>query len=169
MAEARRTGHPYPDRDVPRRHQGDGRGRGNPDRTRRHDLTRGARGTADGEGLRGRLRSLEIDYATHTMTVKGKTIREGDWISLDGTTGEVIEGKVATRPSEVLQRACRQVARPEGRPRVQQYATHHAVGRQVPPVEDPHERRPARPGELNAVAFGAEGIGLCRTEHMFFG
>src|SRR5512140_1606218 len=47
--------------------------------------------------------ALEIDYATHTMNVKGKVIREGDWISLDGTTGEVIEGKVATKPSEVLQ------------------------------------------------------------------
>src|SRR5207247_4519558 len=46
--------------------------------------------------------ALEIDYTTHTMTVNGKVVREGDWVSLDGTTGEVIEGKVATRASEVL-------------------------------------------------------------------
>ena len=44
---------------------------------------------------------LEIDYATHTMNVKGKTIREGDWISLDGSTGEVIEGKLPTNRSLV--------------------------------------------------------------------
>ena len=46
---------------------------------------------------------LDIDYGTHTMKVNGKVVREGDWISLDGTTGEVIDGKVPTKPSEVLQ------------------------------------------------------------------
>src|SRR5512136_543232 len=45
---------------------------------------------------------LEVDYGTHTMRVNGKVIREGDWLSIDGTTGEVIEGRVATKPSEIL-------------------------------------------------------------------
>ena len=46
---------------------------------------------------------LEIDYGKRTLTVKGRTLKEGDWISLDGTTGQVIEGKIETKPSEVLQ------------------------------------------------------------------
>ncbi len=46
---------------------------------------------------------LLIDYGDHTMTVKGRALKEGDWISIDGTTGEVIEGRINTKPSEVLQ------------------------------------------------------------------
>ena len=112
--------------------------------------------------------SLEIDYATHTMTVKGKKIREGDWISLDGTTGEVIEGKVATRPSEVLRVLVDKSLDPKDAPVYQQYA-------RIMQWADKHRRLKIRTNAdqpdqaLNAVAFGAEGIGLCRTEHMFFG
>jgi pyruvate,orthophosphate dikinase len=47
--------------------------------------------------------TLEIDYKARTMTVKGQTLREGDWISIDGTTGEVIAGQIKTKPSEILQ------------------------------------------------------------------
>ena len=46
---------------------------------------------------------LLIDYGDHTMTVKGRALKEGDWISIDGSTGEVIEGRLNTKPSEVLQ------------------------------------------------------------------
>ena len=112
--------------------------------------------------------SLEIDYATHTMTVKGKKIREGDWISLDGTTGEVIEGKVATRPSEVLRVLVDKSLDPKDAPVYQQYA-------RIMQWADKYRRLKIRTNAdqpdqaLNAVAFGAEGIGLCRTEHMFFG
>jgi pyruvate,orthophosphate dikinase len=112
--------------------------------------------------------SLEIDYATHTMTVKGKKIREGDWISLDGTTGEVIEGKVATRPSEVLRVLVDKSLDPKDAPVYQQYA-------RIMQWADRYRRLKIRTNAdqpdqaLNAVAFGAEGIGLCRTEHMFFG
>jgi pyruvate,orthophosphate dikinase len=111
--------------------------------------------------------SLEIDYATHTMTVKGKKIREGDWISLDGTTGEVIEGKVATRPSEVLRVLVDKSLDPKDAPVYQQYA-------RIMQWADRYRRLKIRTNadqpdqSLNAVAFGAEGIGLCRTEHMFF-
>ena len=112
--------------------------------------------------------SLEIDYSTHTMTVKGKKIREGDWISLDGTTGEVIEGKVATRPSEVLRVLVDKSLAPKDAPVYQQYA-------RIMQWADKYRRLRIRTNAdqpdqaLNAVAFGAEGIGLCRTEHMFFG
>jgi pyruvate,orthophosphate dikinase len=112
--------------------------------------------------------SLEIDYGTHTMTVKGKKIREGDWISLDGTTGEVIEGKVATRPSEVLRVLVDKSLDPKDAPVYQQYA-------RIMQWADKYRRLRIRTNAdqpdqaLNAVAFGAEGIGLCRTEHMFFG
>ncbi|HSQ74436.1 MAG TPA: pyruvate, phosphate dikinase [Bacteroidota bacterium] len=111
---------------------------------------------------------LEIDYATHTMTVKGKTVREGDWISLDGTTGEVIEGKLPTKPSEVLQVLIDKTLDPKDAPIYQQYnkimdwADKYRVLKIRTNADQPDQSR-------NAVAFGAEGIGLCRTEHMFFG
>jgi pyruvate,orthophosphate dikinase len=112
--------------------------------------------------------ALEIDYGTHTMTVKGKKVREGDWISLDGTTGEVIEGKVATRPSEVLRVLIDKSLDPKEAPVYQQYA-------RIMQWADKYRRLKIRTNadqpdqSSNAVAFGAEGIGLCRTEHMFFG
>jgi pyruvate,orthophosphate dikinase len=112
--------------------------------------------------------TLEIDYGTHTMRVKGKLIKEGDWISLDGTTGEVIEGKVPTKPSEVLQVLIDKTLDPKNAPVYAQYAT-------IMSWADKYRRLKIRTNAdqpdqaINAVAFGAEGIGLCRTEHMFFG
>ncbi|MBM2845515.1 MAG: pyruvate phosphate dikinase [Bacteroidetes bacterium] len=112
--------------------------------------------------------ALEIDYATHTMRVKGKVVREGDWVSLDGTTGEVIEGKVATKPSEVLQVLIDKTLDPTHSPVYQQYS-------KIMSWADKYRRLKIRTNadqpdqSSNAVAFGAEGIGLCRTEHMFFG
>ncbi|HET6274125.1 MAG TPA: pyruvate, phosphate dikinase [Bacteroidota bacterium] len=112
--------------------------------------------------------ALEIDYATHTMRVKGKVVREGDWVSLDGTTGEVIEGKVATKPSEVLQVLIDKTLDPVHAPVYQQYS-------KIMSWADKYRRLKIRTNadqpdqSSNAVAFGAEGIGLCRTEHMFFG
>ena len=112
--------------------------------------------------------SLQIDYSTHTMRVGNKVIQEGDWISLDGTTGEVIEGRVATKPSEVLQVLVDQTLEPKKAPIYQTYA-------KVMSWADKYRRLAIRtnadqPDQAkNAIAFGAEGIGLCRTEHMFFG
>ena len=111
---------------------------------------------------------LEIDYNSHTMVVKGKRVKEGDWISLDGTTGEVIEGKVATKPSEVLRVLVDKSLEPKDAPVYQQYA-------KIMAWADKYRRLKIRTNAdqpdqaANAVAFGAEGIGLCRTEHMFFG
>ncbi len=112
--------------------------------------------------------ALNIDYSTHTMSVNGKVIREGDWISIDGTTGEVIEGQLATRAPEVLQVLIDRTLAPEHAPVYQEYE-------QVMKWADKYRRLKVRTNAdqpdqaLNAVAFGAEGIGLCRTEHMFFG
>jgi pyruvate,orthophosphate dikinase len=111
---------------------------------------------------------LEMDYTTHTMTVKGKVIREGDWISLDGSTGEVIEGKLPTRPSEVLRVLIDRTLDPKDAPIYQEYA-------RIMKWADTYRRLKIRTNadqpdqSQNAIAFGAEGIGLCRTEHMFFG
>jgi pyruvate,orthophosphate dikinase len=111
---------------------------------------------------------LAIDYARRTMTVKGKVLKEGDWISIDGTTGQVLEGKISTRPSEVLQVLIDRTLDPAKAPvyrtfaKVMKWADKHRTLKIRTNADQPDQ-------SANAVAFGAEGIGLCRTEHMFFG
>jgi pyruvate,orthophosphate dikinase len=111
---------------------------------------------------------LAIDYAAHVMTVKGHILKEGDWISIDGTTGQVLEGKINTRPSEVLQVLVERTLDPAKAPVYQTFAKVMAWADKFRTLkirtnaDQPDQAR-------NAVAFGAEGIGLCRTEHMFFG
>ena len=111
---------------------------------------------------------LAIDYAGHTMTVKGRTLKEGDWILIDGTTGQVIEGKVNTRPSEVLQVLIEKTLPASKAPvyrtfaKVMAWADKYRTLKIRTNADQPDQ-------SVNAVAFGAEGIGLCRTEHMFFG
>ena len=111
---------------------------------------------------------LLIDYAAHTMTVKSRTLKEGDWISIDGTTGQVIEGKVNTKPSEVLQVLIEKTLAAGKAPVYQTFAKVMAWADKFRTLkirtnaDQPDQSK-------NAVAFGAEGIGLCRTEHMFFG
>ncbi len=112
--------------------------------------------------------TLEIDYAKRQMVVNGKTIKEGDYISLDGSTGEVLQGEIKTRPSEVLQVLIDRTLDPKDAPVYQEYA-------KIMKWADKHRTLNIRtnadqPDQASiAVAFGAEGIGLCRTEHMFFG
>ncbi|MDH4197104.1 MAG: pyruvate, phosphate dikinase [Candidatus Aminicenantes bacterium] len=111
---------------------------------------------------------LAIDYAQRRITVKGKTLNEGDWISIDGTTGQVIEGKVNTKPSEVLQVLVEKTLDPakafvyQTFAKVMAWADRFRTLKIRTNADQPDQSR-------NAVAFGAEGIGLCRTEHMFFG
>jgi pyruvate,orthophosphate dikinase len=111
---------------------------------------------------------LAIDYGRHHMTVNGRQIKEGDWISIDGTTGEVIEGKIDTRPSEVLQVLLEKTLPPAQAPvyqtftKVMSWADKYRTLKIRTNADQPDQA-------ANAVAFGAEGIGLCRTEHMFFG
>lgn len=110
---------------------------------------------------------LDIDYVAGTVTVKGKVLREGDTISIDGFTGEVFEGAVETRPSEVLQVLISKTLPAE---KSEIYHRYEQLMRWV----DEHRKLRVRTNAdepkqaLEAIAFGAEGIGLCRTEHMFF-
>jgi pyruvate,orthophosphate dikinase len=111
---------------------------------------------------------LNIDYTTRTMTVKNKVVKEGDYISIDGTTGEVILGQVNTKPSEVLQVLVEKTLAPKETPVYQLYE-------KIMKWADKYRTLGVRtnadqPDQAEiAVSFGAEGIGLCRTEHMFFG
>jgi pyruvate,orthophosphate dikinase len=112
--------------------------------------------------------AIKIDLEARTMTCEGKTVKEGEWISVDGTTGQVFVGKIPTSsPSleeqtellTLLTWADEITARkdirtlPDGRkaPGVQVWAN----------ADYPKDARRAR-------SYGAVGIGLCRTEHMFF-
>jgi pyruvate,orthophosphate dikinase len=110
---------------------------------------------------------LQIDYNKRTVTVKGKTLKEDDWLSIDGFTGEVLAGKVATKPSEVVQVLIDKTLKPEQSKVYQQYAQlmEWADGARKLKIRTNADK----PDQAAAaIAFGAEGIGLCRTEHMFF-
>ena len=95
---------------------------------------------------------IQVEEKTREMRVKGQVFKEGDWISLDGTTGRVIKGKlntVAARPDDPELMKVLGWAEPFRKLRVRANA------------DIPRDA-------IQARAFGAEGIGLCRTEHMFF-
>ncbi len=93
-----------------------------------------------------------VDEAKKELRVKGHTFRQGDWISLDGTTGRVIAGKLKTLP-----------AQPDD-PDLVKFMSWVDPVRRLRVRANADIPRDAK----NARAFGAEGIGLCRTEHMFF-
>src|SRR5262249_30236908 len=110
---------------------------------------------------------LMIDYERKVLTVKGKEYKDGEFISIDGFSGEVMEGQVATKPSEVVQVLINKSLRPEESKVYQMFAkvmgwADAARKLRIRTNADEPEQAAA------AVAFGAEGIGLCRTEHMFF-
>jgi pyruvate,orthophosphate dikinase len=95
--------------------------------------------------------SLKIDYRAKTMTVDGKVFKEGDWISLNGSTGEIYEGKIITRDAELS----------GDFGDLMKLADKHARMSVRTNADTPNDSIVAR-------NFGAKGIGLCRTEHMFF-
>jgi pyruvate, orthophosphate dikinase len=114
--------------------------------------------------------SLKINYKERTIGVENKdiVIKEGDYISIDGSTGEVIKGKLETKPSEVIQVLISKSMQPKESPVYQTYTSLMKWADEIRRLkvrtnaDQPDQAR-------NAIAFGAEGIGLCRTEHMFFG
>ncbi len=116
--------------------------------------------------------AVGFDYHARTMTVTTaggpRTFKEGEWISLDGMTGEVIEGRLDTRPSEVVQVLVERTRDPKTAPIYQEF-------QKLLSWADGARRLKVRANadqpdqSTTAVAFGAQGIGLCRTEHMFFG
>jgi len=110
---------------------------------------------------------LDIDYRAGTMTVGSTVLRVGDDISIDGFTGEVFKGDVEERPSEILQVLLDKTLKPEESEvygRFQQLMGWVDENRKLKVRTNADEPKQAQ----EAIAFGAEGIGLCRTEHMFF-
>jgi pyruvate,orthophosphate dikinase len=102
--------------------------------------------------------NLRVDYANKTVSANGITLKQGDYISIDGTAGEVFAGEVKTAPSEVVQVLVSKTLAPNKSKTYQQFA-------QLMSWTDKFRKLSVR---TNAIAFGAQGIGLCRTEHMFF-
>ncbi|MDC1006189.1 pyruvate, phosphate dikinase [Opitutales bacterium] len=110
---------------------------------------------------------LDVDYKTRTVKVAGKTFKEGDYMSINGTTGEVFAGELKTAPSEIIQVLIEKKLDPKKSRAYQNFS-------QLMKWCEQATRMTVRtnadsPTQVaNAVAFGATGIGLCRTEHMFF-
>ena len=94
---------------------------------------------------------LVIDYKARTVTVGNKTYKEGDWISLNGSTGVIYEGRVATKDAEVSGDFAK----------LMELADEFAHLKVRANADTPRDAK-------TAFRFGAQGIGLCRTEHMFF-
>jgi pyruvate,orthophosphate dikinase len=111
--------------------------------------------------------ALQIDYASKTMTVKGKTYREGDYLSINGTVGEVYPGEIKTAASEIVQVLVEKSLDPK---ESKTYGMFKQLMDWCAKVTRLQVRTNADTPEqtANAVAFGATGIGLTRTEHMFF-
>ncbi len=110
---------------------------------------------------------IHIDYEKRTLSASGSTLKQGDYISIDGTTGEVFAGEVTTAASEVVQVLVDRSLSEKKSATYQQYAR---LMKWVDELRSLGVRTNADTPEQveNSVAFGAEGIGLCRTEHMFF-
>ncbi len=112
--------------------------------------------------------ALKIDYEARTVTVGDKVLKEDDFISIDGFTGEVIAGQVGTKASEVVQVLIARTLKPgESKiyqlfDKLMQWADKARGNFKIRTNADKPDQATA------AMAFGAEGIGLCRTEHMFF-
>ena len=111
-------------------------------------------------------KDVEVDAEQRRFTANGTVVREGDWLTLDGSTGKVYSGDLPTIPSEVV-RVTAGSLRPDRAPTYQAYAQLLGWADEVRTLrvranaDTPRDARVAR-------SFGAEGIGLCRTEHMFF-
>jgi pyruvate,orthophosphate dikinase len=110
---------------------------------------------------------LHVDYAARTMEVGGQTFKESDFLSIDGTAGEVYAGELKTAPSEIIQVLVGKTLEAKESRTYQNFAQlmkwcGKATRMNVRTNADSPEQ------VANAMAFGAVGIGLCRTEHMFF-
>ncbi|MEZ6055422.1 MAG: pyruvate, phosphate dikinase [Planctomycetaceae bacterium] len=109
--------------------------------------------------------ALNVDYEKGTLTVGETVLKEGDWISIDGFTGEVYNGKIETSPSEVMD-VLMGKKKPEESDTYGRFAQLMEWADQFRTLK---VRANTEAGDAVAsVALGAEGVGLCRTEHMFF-
>jgi pyruvate,orthophosphate dikinase len=111
--------------------------------------------------------ALQIDYAAKTMTVDGATYKEGDFLSINGTAGEVYPGQIPTAASEIVQVLIEKSLEAN---KSQTYQNFQKLMDWCAKVTRLSVRTNADTPEqtAHAIAFGAVGIGLCRTEHMFF-
>lgn len=111
--------------------------------------------------------NLAIDYPRQTVTAGDVTLHKGDFISIDGTSGEVFAGEVKTAPSEVVQVLVAKTLDASESPAFQRF---DALMKMADRFRKLDVRTNADTPEqvANAVAFGAKGVGLTRTEHMFF-
>ena len=111
--------------------------------------------------------AVEVDYGKRTVTVDGHTFKEGDWLSIDGTAGKVFAGKVKTAPSEIVAGL---IDGDESARRTEKFKSFQQLMKWCAQATRMSVRTNADTPEQtsNAIAFGAVGIGLCRTEHMFF-
>ena len=94
---------------------------------------------------------IKIDEENETLSVSGITLKKGDYITLDGSTGEVYEGQLALQDPELSDNFAK----------VMEWADEIRSLKIRTNADTPHDAK-------NAIKFGAQGIGLCRTEHMFF-
>ena len=110
---------------------------------------------------------LDVDYHNRTVKVNGKTFKEGDYMSINGTTGDVYAGELKTAPSEIIQVLIEKKLDPK---KSQAYQNFSQLMNWCEKATKMTVRTNAdSPSQVaNAIAFGATGIGLCRTEHMFF-
>jgi pyruvate,orthophosphate dikinase len=111
--------------------------------------------------------ALQIDYNAKTMTVDGSSYNEGDFLSISGTVGEVYPGEIKTAAAEIVQVLVEKSLDGKESATYQMFKKlmdwcSKVTRLQVRTNADTPEQT------ANAVAFGATGIGLCRTEHMFF-
>jgi pyruvate,orthophosphate dikinase len=110
---------------------------------------------------------VEVDYGARHVSVNGRTFKEGDWMSIDGTAGRVYAGELKTAPSEIIaglvhgNAAARATEKFKNFQQLMKWCG-QAARMSVRTNADTPEQTSA------AIAFGAVGIGLCRTEHMFF-
>jgi pyruvate, orthophosphate dikinase len=111
--------------------------------------------------------ALEIDYAAKTVTASGQTFKEGDFMSIDGTSGIVYGGQIKTAPSEIItgllhgDKAAQATEKFKSFLQLMKWCSKVTRLQVRTNADNPEQTE-------NALAFGATGIGLTRTEHMFF-
>ncbi len=111
--------------------------------------------------------AVEVDYQARTVKAGGQTFKEGDWMSIDGTAGKVYAGKVKTAPSEIVAGL---IHGSEDAKKTEKFKSFQQLMKWCAEATRMNVRTNADTPEqaANAIAFGAVGIGLTRTEHMFF-
>ena len=110
---------------------------------------------------------VEVDYAKKTVKAGGETFNEGDYMSIDGTAGTVYGGEIATQPSEIITGLIEDNKESQATEKFKHFVQlmewcEKATKMDVRTNADTPEQ------VQNAIAFGAKGVGLTRTEHMFF-